>query len=529
MQSINDVPRESRFVNVRGFLLCALLLLLGTGLVPNSAQAQALALTQAQRQAYLNYYAPVILQRAEEDSSKPGRDWISNYDFDRDGNFSNNRYTWANLLSSYVAAGAANSGAYQNWRIRPTLYSSLVEYQDGTRKGLLLLYHVFHPVDKMAGDIHDWERIEIVVRAVTGTPGGTGEYVGHVTVTSHGDHVMRRNGSSDLKFMQVASGKHVLIWQADEDTGYGSTHAHELHFVQDSYGTISASVSANGTADVDVTNDDDKNVHYVWVPETSSAAVTAWNAKPISYSSASSLASRRDSQTSWSNVKRITYELQDLADVFATQWGGSTWWTSWTDDDTVDVLLESAIVNEAGVAEVPAGLQRFYLGSRDAYSSDQTDGREGVISKSWFWGAYSAEENADDFPTGSGEDFGGYSGEGRDSFNRNRANASGDFGSLGNYWRQHDFFVHSGVLNTSENYEAGIWLVGAWYLPQNGGYDGRWAQLFDDRPSFEAAPLPPPPPPSCPVTAQQQCENDGGIWNSTTCTCRVLCPDCQIP
>jgi hypothetical protein len=100
MQSIHDVPRESRFVNVRVFLLCALLLLLGAGLVPNSARAQGWALTQAQRQAYLNYYAPVIMQRAEEDSGKPGREWISNYDFDRDGNFANNRYVWANFLSS---------------------------------------------------------------------------------------------------------------------------------------------------------------------------------------------------------------------------------------------------------------------------------------------------------------------------------------------------------------------------------------------------------------------------------------------
>jgi len=528
MQLINDVPHESRFANVRGFFLCALLLLLGAGLVPSSAQAQASVLTQAQRQAYLNYYAPVIMQRAEEDSSKPGRDWISNYDFDRDSNFANNRYTWANVLSSYVAAGAAGTGAYQNWRIRPTLYSSVVEYMDGGSKRLLLLYHVFHPVDKMAGAIHDWERIEISVRAVIGTPGAAGESVGYVTVTSHGDHVMRSAGSSDLRFMQVASGKHVMIWQADEDTGYGSTHAHELHFVQDSYSTISASVAANGTADVDVTNDDDKNVHYVWVPETSSAAVTAWNAKAISYSSASSLASRRDSQTSWSQVKRITYELQDMADVFATQWSGSTWWTSWTDDSTEDVLLDSPIVNEAGVGEVPAGLQRFYLGSRDAYSSDQTDGRDAVIAKSWFWGAYSAEENADDFTSGS-DDFGGYDGSGRDSFNRTRANASGDAGSIGNYWRQHDFFVHSGVLDSREHYEAGLWLVGAWYLPQNGGFDGRWAQLFDDRRDFEAAPLPPPPAPTCSVTAEQQCSVNGGAWNSTTCTCRVLCSGCQIP
>jgi hypothetical protein len=266
-------------------------------------------------------------------------------------------------------------------------------------------------------------------------------------------------------------------------------------------------------------------VHYVWVPETSSAAVTAWNAKPISYSSASSLASRRDSQTTWSNVKRITYELQDLADVFATQWGGATWWTSWTADATEDVLLDSPLVNETGVAEVPAGLQRFYLGSRDAYNSNGTDGREGVIGKSWFWGAYSAEENADDFTSGS-DDFGGYDGSGVDSFGRTRASASGDYGSIGNYWRQHDFFAHSGTLDSREHYEAGIWLVGAWYLPQNGGYDGRWAQIYDDRRDYEA---PPVAAPTCPLNGPLQCEIKGGTWNATTCTCRVLCASCQIP
>ena len=524
MQSIHDVSPEPNFAGLR-LLLCALVLLLA-GLVPGTAHAQAWSLTPAQRQAYLNYYAPVILQRAEESSSKPGRDWISNYDFDRDGNFANNRYMWVNLLPSYVAAGAAGTGAYQNWRLRPTLYSSVVEYMDGGSKGLLLLFHVFHPVDKEGEAIHDWERIEIAVRSVTGTPGGTGEYVGHVTVTSHGDHILRRNGSSDLKFMQVASGKHVLIWQADEDKGVGSTHAHELHFVQDSYSSISNSVASNGTADVDVTNDDDKNVHYVWVPETSSAAVSAWNAKPITYATASSLASRRDSQTSWSNVKRITYELQDLADVFASQWGGGNWSTSWTSDETEDVLLDSAIADEAGAGQVPAGLQRFYLGSRDSYASGGTDGREGVIAKSWFWGAYSAEQNAEDFVSGS-DDFGGYDGTGRDSLNRTRSTASGDAGSIGNYWRQHDFFVHSGLLDSREHYEAGIWLVGTWYLPANGGFDGRWAQLFDDRRDYEA---PPPQAPTCPVNAEQQCYINGGTWYPSTCTCRTnICRTCETP
>ncbi|MBA3487135.1 MAG: hypothetical protein H0T88_08110 [Lysobacter sp.] len=526
MKPIKYVPRGSRHLQARQLLLCALLIL-GAMLAPVAAQAQAWSLTPDQRQAYVKHYAPLIMQRAEEDSSKPGRDWISNYDFDRDGNFANNRNVWANQLSDYVAASAAQSGAYQNWRIRPTLYSSVVEYMDGSSKGLVLFYHVFHPVDKKASEIHDWERIEIVIRGVAGTPGGSGEYVGHVTITSHKDHVMREVGSSDLNFMQVAGGKHAMIWQADEDPTSLGTHGHELHFVQDTYSTISSRVSTNTQAEVEVTNDDDKSVHYVWVPETSPAAVTQWSAKAMSYSNASTLASRQDSTVNWSQVKRISYELQDLSDLYLGQWAGSTWWTNWTSDKIEDFLLESPITNEAGTVDVPAGLQRFYLGSRDTYSSNLTDGRGGVLSKNWFLGGYSAERNADTL-SGS-DDFGGFSGAGRDSYGRNRADASGDYSSLNNYWRQHDVFVHSGAIDTRETYEAGKWLLNGWHLPQNGGFDGRWTQVFDDRPTYEAAPPPPPPPPSCPVTAEEQCWNDGGTWNSATCSCRTLCSTCQIP
>lgn len=465
-------------------LLLFAILTLGAMFAPVAAQAQAWSLSQAQRQAYLMHYAPLIIQRSEEDSGKPGRDWISNYDFDRDGNFSNNRQVWANVLSSYVAASAGSTGAYQHWRIRPTLYTSAAEFMDGGSKTLVLFFHVFHPVDKKANEIHDWERIEIVVRGVTGTPGGAGEYVGHVTITSHKDHVMRAVGSPDLNFMQVSGGKHVMIWQADEDnTGLGA-HGHELHFVQDSYATISSRVSANSSAQVDVTNDGDKSVHYVWVPETSSTAVALWNAKTMNYSNASTLASRRDGTVAWSLVKRITYELQDLADIYITHWSGSTWWTNWTSNGTEDYLLASPIINEAGLTEVPAGLQRFYMESRDSYSSSGTDGREGILAKKWFTGGYSAETNAD-VPSGS-DDFSAFNGAGRDSYGRNRADASGDYGSLNNYWRQHDLFVHSGAIDTREHYESGIWLPAGWHLPQNGGFDGRWAQLFDDRPAFEA-------------------------------------------
>ena len=466
-------------------LLMSLWLLLATLLPAFAVNAQAWLLTETERKNYLKHYAPVIMQRAEEDSGKRGRDWISNYDFDRDGNFANNRYSWPNLLPQYVAGSTTGSGAYQHWRIRPTLYASVIEFMDGGSKALVLLYHVYHPVDKKANEIHDWERIEIVVRGVTGIPGDAGEYVGHVTITSHKDHVMRSHGSPDLNFMQVASGKHVMIWQADEDNTELGTHGHELHFVQDSYATISARVAASNSAEVEVTNDDDKSVHYVWVPETSAAAVSAWKAKAINYVNAATLAAGRDDTVLWSQVKRITYELQDMADVFAGQWSGANWSLNWTADVVVDIQLDTALLDEAGAVQVPAGRQRFYLGSRDTSSSSQTDGREGVLAKKWFWGGYSAETNADTI-SGS-DDFEAYSGAGRGSDYYNRADASGDYASLSAYWRQHDFFVHAGGIDTREYYEVGHWLRSGWQQWQNGGYDGRWAQLFDDR--FAVLPL----------------------------------------
>ena len=51
------------------------------------ASAQTWSLTNDQRRAYLNYYAPIILKRADENNNKQGRDWITNFDFDQDGNF----------------------------------------------------------------------------------------------------------------------------------------------------------------------------------------------------------------------------------------------------------------------------------------------------------------------------------------------------------------------------------------------------------------------------------------------------------
>ena len=461
------------------------------------AEAQAWSLTQEQRKAYLNYYAPVILKRADENNNKQGRDWITNYDFDQDGDFSTNRVNWLSV-PQYVNASAYSSGAYSHWRIRPTLYTALIEYMEGGSKSLVLFYHVYNASDKDAKDIHDWERVEIVVRGVTGTPGAGGESVNHVTVTMHGEQLIRRYyDSGGLNFMQTATGKHILVWQGDEsdwDVGtsdYGF-HGHALRHVITPYSTIASRMSST-TADakVAVTESDSKNVHYVFVPEGSQAAVDTWRANPLSYANASGLASRVDNGDTvrWSTVKRITYELQDVADIFSTHWQGNQWYIHWVTNDSKYILLESPIVNEAGQAEVSAGMQLFFLRSRDIGKSGSVGADAATLGKNPIWGTYSAEVNSE-FPWSS-DDFGGFEGLGYDSYGRTRGAASGYYDSHGSYWWQHDFFVHSGVITSDQtHYEAGVWLPGAWYTAANGGFDGRWVQLFDDRPGYEPiAPL----------------------------------------
>lgn len=512
-------------------LFTAALVILGLNLGSSEAQAQSWSLTTIQHKAYLNYYAPVILKRGDENNGKQGRDWLANFDFDRDGNFSNNRLNWINI-GQYLAAAQSGSGAYSNWRIRPTLYTSIIEYMDGGSKSLVLLYHVYNAADKDGSEIHDWERVEIVVHGITGTPGGSGEYVNHVTVTLHKEHHMRRYYDWDMNFMQTATGKHVLLWQADEsnyDVTNTGPHGHELRFVTNTYSWITTQRNSLSTdAEVNISNRDDKrNVHYVFVPEGSSGAVAAWGARELSYSSAPTLASRVDNgdKVTWTQVKRITYELQDLADIHPTHWQYNPWYIHWLDTDLADVLLESPIVNEAGVAEVSTGLQRFFTKSKDIGKSELTDGREGYLSKKWMFGAYSAELNPE-WPLTGSDDFKGFEGLGLDSYGYSRGAASGYYNSHNAFWWQHDYFVHSGVINSDDTREEGMWLRGAWYTAANGGFDGRWVQLFDDRPAYEA---PAPPPVTCSPTAEQQCSITGGTWNATTCSCKKLCTGCQIP
>jgi hypothetical protein len=241
-------------------------------------------------------------------------------------------------------------------------------------------------------------------------------------------------------------------------------------------------------AKVAVTGSDSKNVHYVFVPEGSSSAVSTWGAQALNYANASYSASRVDNGNTirWYQVKRLTYELQDIADISPTHWQGNQWSTHWLSSDWKYILLESPIVNEAGQPEVSAGMQLFYLRARDSGRSDFDGGDSAVLNKRPIWGTYSAEVNSE-APYDS-DDFGAFEGIGVDSYGRSRGAASGYYDSHNAYWWQHDFFVHSGVITSDEtHYEAGTWLAGQWYTAANGGFDGRWVQLFDDRPGYEAA------------------------------------------
>jgi hypothetical protein len=485
-------PTHSLFSCRFGSLGGLALVLVGLLLPVSAAHAQAWSLTKAQRQAYLNYYAPIVFKRANANDGKHGRDWITNFDFDQDGNFSNNKLNWKNI-NQYVDASRNGPSAYDAWRIRPTLYTSLIEFTDGGTKNLVLIYHIYHALDKNAAgnyQLHDWERVEMRVNNVVGSP-GSGEYVAYAVVTQHKRNVIRHYGNFQLNFMQTATGNHLMIWQAEWSDKLVAAHGQELRFVVDTYAYISGRMTTAGaTAELDVNDDDGrKNVHYAFVPEGSPAAVSALNAQTLSYTTADSLATRVDNGTTvtWPSVKRITYELQDMADIVTTHWQYGGYQTHWLAAEQRDFLMESPVINEAGQAETGTGMQRFYGKTRDIEGEDT---REGIIAKKWFYGIYELNTTAGDWGGGGSDAFANNSWASAvvDSYGRTRASASGYYGSPYAYWWQHDYFVHSGYVDGTDGVESGFWLPGQWYLESNGGFDGRWVQLFDDRPGYEPVP-----------------------------------------
>ncbi|MDY7226507.1 hypothetical protein [Hyalangium rubrum] len=460
----------------------ALALLLVCLCLPSTAHAQTWSLSKEQRQAYLHYYAPIVLKRANGNDNRHGYDWITNFNFDQDGDFSNNKLHWKDI-EQYINASRTGPSAYDRWRIRPTLYTSLIEFMDGG-KNLVLIYHIYHALDKnAAGDyqLHDWERVELLVKNVVGSP-GSGEYVAHAIVTQHKRNVIRHYGSAQLNFMPTSTGNHLLIWQAEWSDKLLAAHGQELRFVTNPYSWIASQMALSAKAEVGINDDGGKkNVHYAFVPQGSASAVSALGAQAISYATADQLASRSDNGNSvtWPSVKRVTYELQDIADILPTHWQFGGYATHWLSTAPIDFWLESPIVNEAGLAEVSTGMQRFFASTRDIENEDE---REGYPAKKWFFGTYELNASASDTGGGGSGAFhdNAWASTMADSRGRTRASASGYTTAPNAFWWQHDYFVHSGTVDSTDGVEAGFWLPGQWYLSSNGGFDGRWVQLFDD-------------------------------------------------
>ena len=424
----------------------------------------AWTLTDDEHREHIEYYSPIVLKRSNEDSyDEGGLDLITNFNFDRDNRFSNNKRDWEDI-HRHVDQDSATS----HWRIRPTLYTSIIEFMEGDSKSIVILYHVYHA--KQEGSIHDWERIEIRIDNVHRSPGGGNEQVNYVAITEHANHVVRRWGHSDLNFMSTSNGLHPLIWQAQWSGNFPEKRRAELHFVEDSWSETSSRVSQDKDAEVEINGTSKKkNVNYVFVCGCDSSATNYWDSKNFSQSNAPTLIAGVRKTVDWDDVPRVNYELQDLADILPTHTNSDSYWNHWK-APYYTMHLESPIGDENGSTKLPSGWQDFYYIAKD--DEDVDENREGYPDKSWFWGAY---------------DFGGSTSLKSKAFNGTdgifqggtRGAASGRADSHSSYWWQHDYFAHSGEKG-SGNIQRGRWLAGEWYTYDQGGFDGRWIQLFDD-------------------------------------------------
>lgn len=472
-------------------------------------------LTNSERAAFLEYYAPVIFKRGNGNKGDHGKDWITNFDFDRDYVFSDNKNEWRNIRHYIDAAKRKDPGRYSKWEIRPTLYTYAIEYMDSGQKNLVLMYHVYHGLDKNAENvtqIHDWERIEIHISNVSSVrKPGFGESIKFAVATQHARSVREYPWSKNFNVMTTNTGKHLMIFQAEWSRKIGGIHGQELRFVEDSWSRISSDMRRNKKAEVEINGtSNDKNVHYAFAPNSSSGAVRAINARVLNYQSAPSLTSYYDNDdgTKWSNVPRIQYELQDLADIIPTHWSKSNWQPHWTEAKQVKINVVTPFLNRDG--EMISGLQTFNTKSLDpdSTSNKTRDKRGGYPGKMWLWGMYQIRDvcgsnlcTDDDFKGISlgtdGKRFqrASFAATQRDMRGRTRTSASQDYQSAGSYYNQHDYFIHTGAKASNDGEsgrEIGFWLPKGWHLAANGGHDGRWVGIFDDKTGPVTPPAPTP-------------------------------------
>ena len=445
-----SILRLSRF--------CSLIILLGifAWSFPQWALAEdPWVLSNEQRRAFLHYYSPIILKRADEDGSKGkhrGHDWITNFNFDRDGNFANNRRNWKKEKFKFI-----DKTAHQDWQIRPTLYTAVIEFMRDGQKSLILLYHVYHAMQGCIPrgcknyDIHDWERIEIRLDHIDPTGPGSHETIRYHVLTKHSKHTGRLGGHEDLHYMDKLEtphpieGKHLLVWQAKWRGLLGSRKG-ELRFVKEALEDFYYK-----KAEVEVSKSlGEKPFHYIFVDRDATSTVGFLKAKPITQETASKLASGKDVYRiiKTKKTKRITYELQDLADVFPTHWihanGPDTKNINWKGKSTFVALDQELISTITGTPiTVPVGRREFLRQARKG-------NRKGYPQKHWFWGTY---------VWGTDKTF-----------------TDDAYDERNQEWPQHDYFAQTG----GNSFDPPGWLPEGWHLKQNGGFDGRWTPLFSD-------------------------------------------------
>jgi hypothetical protein len=453
--------------------VCAALLLAGGALAGAASGPAPWLLTSKQRRAFLYAYAPIIFKAADEGKKRIGHEWMTNYDFDRDGFFlPNNGENWLRELSAYV-----REGRHPHWRIRPTLYSALLEFMYEGEKSAVLIYHIYHAMD--GTHTHDWERIEIRLDGLSEAP-VSGERVRYAAVTEHHLSAGRRAPDQNLQFFETDSGRHLMVWQAPQTKRWLRPSKGELHFVRTPVESLPGRDASSERAELRIARGKERLFHYVFVPDADAQLVEHWGAQALGRCNAQQLVSgAKRNPVPMNEVRSITYELQDLSDFFSEQWrneGEGRW-----SDPLVTILLRSPLLDEAGIEQVPAGLQRFANGFPDSlFGGDQV---RGLIGKNAFWGTYLFDRL---FLWKRGGILPDLSGAYRARKLYCARKQLGNCHQEG-FW-QHDFFAHTGerAWGPARN-EIGEWLEGGWYEAENGGFDGRWAQLFPDRPGDDGA------------------------------------------
>jgi len=429
-------------------------------------------LTDDQRRAFLNYYSPIIFKRANEGKKEnSGWDYLTSWKFDGDDDLTNNQLNWEDNLVKYI-----HDGMFQQFNIRPTLYTFIIEFMEGNTKSALMLYHIYHAHNSKKS-VHDWERIEVRVDGIKGNP-GSGETVKFVVITTHSYHPAKKYPDNELKFQTTKYGMHPLIFQAEWSDNRPTSHLMkgELYFIKDTVEEITAKKESMVRLNESKYSgkNPDFSYHYVFVNQADPEAVKFWNAQTVTQKNIKTMiAGVSYTPLPTDRTRRARYELQDVADILPTHViakDGSN--KNWQKKKIAILMEDGSLYKNGNVRPYKPGLsiQEFYVSNKNAKIKKDT--KKGYPIKQWFWGAYywgnkgNFIKNA--FESGAPDGT--------------RCSASGYADCAGKFWWQHDYYMHNGnrLSEKDPDDEDGTWLQGKWYTKERGGFDGRWVPLFKD-------------------------------------------------